>query len=267
MNTTSTSLAVVCREVRKSFGEGDSAIEVLRNVNFEAKQGELTFLVGPSGCGKTTLISVIAGLLDKSAGRVELFSEEVEKLTPRDRILFRRKNLGFVYQQFNLLPALTAAENVSVPLLAAGVSRRTATDKAKALLVKLGLKERVDMLPAKLSGGQQQRVALARALVHEPRLIICDEPTAALDHATGEAVMQLLSENAVHPDRAVIVVTHDNRVFHHADAIAHMDDGHIVKTESRTSGRNLEVLNTGHDLHFSQSSSARAVTSTNSKHV
>lgn len=225
--------AVACRQVRKSFGQGEAAVEVLRGVDFEAAQGKLTFLVGPSGCGKTTLISVIAGLLDRSAGQVELFGQDLEALTPRERILFRRQNLGFVYQQFNLLPALTAAENAAVPLLAAGVRRSEAVTRAKDLLVKLGLEHRLDALPAKLSGGQQQRVTLARALVHEPRLIICDEPTAALDHATGEAVMELLAENAVHPERAVIVVTHDNRVFHYADAVAHMDDGQIVKTEFR----------------------------------
>jgi putative ABC transport system ATP-binding protein len=232
MNNTATTAAVSCRDVRKSFGQGDAVIEVLRGVDFEAKQGKLTFLVGPSGCGKTTLISVIAGLLDRSAGQVELFGQDLEELAPRDRILFRRKNLGFVYQQFNLLPALTAAENAAVPLLAAGVSRSQAVDRAKDLLVKLGLEHRLNALPDKLSGGQQQRVTLARALVHEPRLIVCDEPTAALDHATGEAVMELLAENAVHPDRAVIVVTHDNRVFHFADAIAHMDDGRILQTEA-----------------------------------
>ena len=233
MNDKNETQAVVCLDVRKRFGEGDSAIEVLRGVNFEAIQGKLTFLVGPSGCGKTTLISVIAGLLDKNDGKVELFGQEVDKLTPRERILFRRQNLGFVYQQFNLLPALTAAENAAVPLLAAGVPRRSAIDQARALLVKLGLEHRLDALPSKLSGGQQQRVTLARALVHEPRLIICDEPTAALDHETGAAVMELLAQNAVHPGRAVIVVTHDNRVFHYADAIAHMDDGRIVRAESR----------------------------------
>jgi len=208
-------------------------VEVLRGVDFQAVQGKLTFLVGPSGCGKTTLISVIAGLLDRTAGKVELFGQDLEALAPRERVLFRRKNLGFVYQQFNLLPALTAAENAAVPLLAAGLSRTEAVDRAKELLVKLGLEHRLDAVPQKLSGGQQQRVTLARALVHQPHLIICDEPTAALDHATGEAVMDLLAENAVHPERAVIVVTHDNRVFHYADAIAHMDDGRIVRTESR----------------------------------
>jgi putative ABC transport system ATP-binding protein len=231
MNTT-TGAAVRARDLRKDFGEGPTRVEVLRGVNFDAFQGQLTFLVGPSGCGKTTLISVIAGLLDSSGGEVELFNQNIAKFSGTERILFRRKNLGFVYQQYNLLPALTAAENAAVPLLAAGIRRREAVDLAKSVLQKLGMGKRLDTLPNKLSGGEQQRVALARALVHEPRLILCDEPTAALDHATGESVMQLLAENAVHPHRAVIVVTHDTRVFHHADAIAHMDDGRIVKTES-----------------------------------
>ena len=239
MNHSDSSVAVSCRGVRKSFGAGDAAVEVLRGVDFEAIQGALTFLVGPSGCGKTTLISVIAGLLDKSSGQVELFGQNLEALTPQERILFRRKSLGFVYQQFNLLPALTAAENAAVPLLAAGVPRSKAVDRAKDLLVKLGLEHRLNATPDKLSGGQQQRVTLARALVHEPRLIVCDEPTAALDHATGEAVMELLAENAVHPERAVIVVTHDNRVFHYADTIAHMDDGRIIKTQSPTQAEQL----------------------------
>ena len=232
--------AVRARNLRKDFGEGPTRVEVLRGVNFDAFQGQLTFLVGPSGCGKTTLISVIAGLLDSSGGKVELFNQNTEKFSGTERILFRRKNLGFVYQQYNLLPALTAAENAAVPLLAAGIRRREAVDLAESVLEKLGMGNRLDTLPNKLSGGEQQRVALARALVHEPRLILCDEPTAALDHTTGESVMQLLAENAVHPERAVIVVTHDTRVFHHADAIAHMDDGRIVKTESRH-GKEIDI--------------------------
>jgi putative ABC transport system ATP-binding protein len=232
--------AVQARDLRKDFGEGPTRVEVLRGVNFDAFQGQLTFLVGPSGCGKTTLISVIAGLLDSSSGEVELFNQNLEKFSGTERIQFRRKNLGFVYQQYNLLPALTAAENAAVPLLAARIRRREAVDLAKSVLEKLGMGKRLDTLPNKLSGGEQQRVALARALVHEPRLILCDEPTAALDHATGESVMELLAQNAVHPDRAVIVVTHDSRVFHHADAIAHMDDGRIVKTESRH-GNEIEI--------------------------
>lgn len=234
MNTPTLTQAVRCRAVEKYFGEGDARIHVLRGVDFEAPQGQLTFLVGPSGCGKTTLISVIAGLLDASGGEIELFGQDTRKLSSHNQILFRRKNLGFVFQQYNLLPSLTAAENASVPLLAAGMRRKEAVDRAKALLVKLGLETRLDTLPNKLSGGQQQRVALARALVHEPRLIICDEPTAALDHATGESVMELLATSAVHPDRAVVVVTHDNRVFHFANTIAHMNDGRIEHIEQKS---------------------------------
>ena len=231
---TLTSNAVQCSAIRKSFGTGEAQTEVLRGVDFDARAGEMTFLVGPSGCGKTTLISVIAGLLDSSAGEVVLFGETIARLSPRDQIVFRRENLGFVFQQYNLLPALTAAENAAVPLLAAGVKRSVAVKRATEMLDRLGLGHRAEAMPRVLSGGQQQRVALARALVHQPRLVICDEPTAALDHKTGENVMELLATAAVHPERAVVVVTHDNRVFQFADRIAHMDDGVITAVEART---------------------------------
>jgi putative ABC transport system ATP-binding protein len=229
------SSAVHCTGVRKSFGSGDTQIEVLRGIDFAAAQGEMTFLVGPSGCGKTTFISVIAGLLDATGGEVELFGEQLKRLSAKQQILFRRANLGFVFQQYNLLPALTAAENAAVPLFAAGMSHSKAVKQAKDMLDRLGMANRADHYPKTLSGGQQQRVALARALVHQPRLVICDEPTAALDHKTGESVMELLATAAVHPDRAVLVVTHDNRVFHFADRIAHMDDGVITHTETSKS--------------------------------
>jgi len=223
--------AVSCRQVTKEFGTGDNRALVLRGVDFDVQFGEMTLLVGPSGCGKTTLLSVIAGLLDPTSGGISVLGQNVDQLSSSDSILFRRKNLGFVFQQYNLLPALTAAENAAVPLLAAGVPRKRAVDQASALLADLGLDQRLHALPSQLSGGQQQRVALARALVHEPRLIVCDEPTSALDHETGHAVMELLTKTAVRDDRAVIVVTHDSRVFDFADRIAHMDDGRIVKTE------------------------------------
>jgi putative ABC transport system ATP-binding protein len=229
MTPASETLAVSCRDVQKHFGEGETQVQALRGVEFVARFGELSFLVGPSGCGKTTLISVIAGLLDRTGGDLSVLGVEIDGLTPSERVLFRRKNVGFLFQQYNLLPAFTAAENVAVPLLIAGVQRKEALERARSLLSRLGLSKRTEALPSELSGGQQQRVALARALVHEPRLVICDEPTAALDHASGEAVMDLLAGNAVHPDRAVIVVTHDTRVFHYAQSIAHMDDGRIAK--------------------------------------
>jgi putative ABC transport system ATP-binding protein len=226
--STTSGAGVWCRDVTKQFGSGENAVEALRGVDFETRFGELSFLVGPSGCGKTTLISIIAGLLDRTRGQLSVLGTNVDELSPADRVLFRRKNLGFIFQQFNLLPALTAAENVAVPLIASGTPRRTAVDRAGALLSQLGLGNRLNAMPSTLSGGQQQRVAIARALIHEPRLVVCDEPTAALDHASGDAVMELLAANAVRPGRTVIIVTHDSRVFHYADSIAHMDDGRIV---------------------------------------
>jgi len=232
MNSDLTTSAVRCAEISKHFGEGDARVEVLRGVNFTARQGEMTFLVGPSGCGKTTLISVIAGLLNPTGGDLEILGEQHERLSATERILFRRRNLGFVFQQYNLLPSLTAAENAAVPLIADGVKRRVAVQRATDLLGRLGLGNKANAMPKVLSGGQQQRVALARALVHVPRLIICDEPTAALDHKTGESVMELLATAALAPNRAVIIVTHDNRVYHYAHTISHMNDGVITHTET-----------------------------------
>jgi putative ABC transport system ATP-binding protein len=231
MSTAAAGVAVRLRAVRKLFGEGESAVEALRGVDLEVTLGELSMLVGPSGCGKTTLISVVASLLDATEGDVEVLGEDLSRLGGRRRLEFRRENLGFVFQQYNLLPSLSAAENVAVPLLAASVKRREAVERARSLLAALGLANRVDAVPNTLSGGQQQRVALARALIHAPRLVVCDEPTSALDAHTGHAVMELLASVAVQPDRAVIVVTHDSRVFEFADAIAHMDDGRVVRTE------------------------------------
>jgi len=228
----SSEIAVQCRRVRKEFGNGAGKVMALRGVDLDVRYGAMTLLVGPSGCGKTTLLSVIAGLLNSNGGEVKVLGEQVERLPGGQQILFRRKNLGFVFQQYNLLPALTAAENAAVPLLAAGTPRRKAVRKAKHLLATLGMGERANALPKQLSGGQQQRVALARALIHEPRLLVCDEPTASLDAETGHAVMELLAAETVRPDRAVIVVTHDNRIFSFADTIARMDDGRIVSVES-----------------------------------
>src|SRR5260370_2754770 len=206
------SIAISCRGVHKHFGDR-TRVQALRGVDFEARLGELTFIVGPSGCGKTTLLSVITGLLDPSDGEVELFGSSAGRLPANERILFRRENVGCVFQQFNLLPALTAAENAAVPLIAAGMKRTEAVDRAKALLDQLGLDGRRDALPATLSGGEQQRVAIARALVHEPRLVAYDEPTPALAHATGEPLMKLVAASAGHPAPPPVVVTHHSRVF------------------------------------------------------
>ena len=225
-------LAVRCRQVTKVFGQGDAKVTALDKVDLDVLPGELTLLVGPSGCGKTTLISIIAGLLDPSAGNVTLFGTDQNRLHGGAKTAFRRANIGFVFQQYNLLPALTAAENAAVPLLIAGKPRRAAIARAKTLLGTLGMGPRVDALPSQLSGGQQQRVAIARALIHEPRLLVCDEPTAALDAQSGRVTLELLREVAVQPGRAVIVVTHDNRIFDFGDRMATMSDGRVVRVEA-----------------------------------
>ena len=225
------SIAVFSRDITKVFGRGDTQVPALRGINLKIRLGELTMLVGPSGSGKTTLLCVITGLLDATSGELVVLDQRPAELSQEELILFRRKNLGFVFQQYNLLPALTAAENVAVPLLAGGVRRQQAVARGEEFLATLGMAHRAHALPSELSGGEQQRVALARALVHEPRLIVCDEPTSALDGRTGHTVMELLSATAVRPDRAVIIVTHDARIFDFADQIAHMDDGRIVSSE------------------------------------
>jgi putative ABC transport system ATP-binding protein len=149
----------------------------------------------------------------------------------RDRTKYRGNHIGFVFQAFNLLPTLTAAENVAVPLLILGTPRKEAVERAEDALRRVGLGDKINVLPKQLSGGQQQRVAIARALVHGPKLIVCDEPTSALDHETGHKVMELLREVAVGPDRALVIVTHDARIFEFADRIAKMDDGRVVRVE------------------------------------
>src|SRR5215471_5291820 len=224
-------MAVFSRDVTKVFGRGDTQVPALRGINLKIRLGELTMLVGPSGSGKTTLLCVITGLLDATSGELVVLGQRPGELSPEELILFRRKNLGFVFQQYNLIPALTASENVAVPLLAGGVKRQQAVTRSREFLATLGMAHRANALPSELSGGEQQRVALARALVHEPTLIVCDEPTSALDGRTGHTVMELLSATAVRADRAVIIVTHDARIFDFADQIAHMDDGRIVRIE------------------------------------
>ncbi len=227
-------LAVRCQDVVKVYDVGDQKVTALNHVNLDIATGELMMLVGPSGCGKTTLISVIAGILDQDEGLCELFGENLLAMGSQDKLNFRAKNVGFVFQAFNLLPALNAAENVSVPLVINGMKRVEAERKASSVLKQVGLGERTSSLPSQLSGGQQQRVAIARALVHSPRLIVCDEPTSALDHETGHTVMELLKDVALQKDRALVIVTHDARIFNFADRIAKMDDGHIVSISDST---------------------------------
>jgi len=224
---TTPELAVKCRQLLKTYDTGDQKITALQGIDLDVHLGELMMLVGPSGCGKTTLISVIAGILDQDSGQCDVLGVDWLQLSSKNKLLFRAQNIGFVFQAYNLLPTLTAAENVAVPLIINGLKRQLAVRKAAELLEKVGLAKRAESLPSQLSGGQQQRVAIARALVHNPRLIVCDEPTSALDHQTGIHVIELLKSVAVASDRALIIVTHDARIFDYADRIAEMDDGRI----------------------------------------
>ncbi|HLF97192.1 MAG TPA: ABC transporter ATP-binding protein [Methylococcaceae bacterium] len=221
--------AVRCQSVTKSYPVGDSEVKALRGVDLEVQPGELMMLVGPSGCGKTTLISVVAGILDQDGGQCEVFGRNFLHMPDKEKLNYRARNIGFVFQAYNLLPTLTAAENVAVPLIINRTPRREALAKANEVLAGVGLGERSDSLPSQLSGGEQQRVAIARALAHGPRLVVCDEPTSALDHETGRRVMELLRGVALAGDRTLIIVTHDERIFDFADRIARMDDGRITR--------------------------------------
>ena len=221
--------AISVQNVSRDFEAGGQTLRVLHNVCTDVKAGELTYLVGESGSGKTTLISIIAGILYPTEGTVSVFGTDIYQLSDTDLVRFRLANIGFIFQQYNLLPSLNAAENASVPLVAAGMARDEALQRSRAVLEKLNMTDQADKRPNQLSGGQQQRVAIARALVHEPRLIVCDEPTAALDAKSGRRVMDLLREVALSPNRSVIIVTHDNRIFDLADRILLMEDGRITR--------------------------------------
>lgn len=221
-------IAIRVDHVAKDFPMGDDRIRVLHDINVAIKSGELTYLVGESGSGKTTLISIIAGILYPTEGAVNVFGTDIYRLTDTQLVKFRLNTIGFIFQQYNLIPTISAAANAAVPLIAAGVPRKAAIEQARALLDKLNIGDQADKLPRQLSGGQQQRVAIGRALIHAPRLVVCDEPTAALDARSGRRVMDLLREVALADDRAVIIVTHDNRVFDLADRILAMEDGRIT---------------------------------------
>jgi putative ABC transport system ATP-binding protein len=232
---------VSCRNLQKCYGSGETSVLALRGVDLDVLPGQMTLLVGPSGCGKTTLLCLIAGLLEPSKGTLEVLGQDVGRMSPLQKIDFRGQHIGFVFQQYNLLPALTAAENATVPLIIQGWRRRPALQKANELLNKLGMGDRAHAYPRELSGGQQQRVAIARALIHEPRLVVCDEPTSALDAETGQRMMGLLREVAVGADRAVLVVTHDERVLKYGDRIVQMSDGAITHLDTRTRTRKHET--------------------------
>jgi len=224
---------IAIRNISKSFHFGNTSNQVLFDISADILPGELTLLVGPSGCGKTTLISIIAGILAADSGSIDLFGTSIQELSDEKRTLFRKQNLGFIFQQFNLVPTLTVAENVALPLIIQGMREKEALKLATDMLHEVQIIERGDATINQLSVGQQQRVAIARALVIEPRLLVCDEPTASLDAQNGKRVMELLKNLALrkneegHSKRFVIVVSHDNRIYEFGDRMIEMEDGRV----------------------------------------
>ncbi|MFZ1745250.1 MAG: ABC transporter ATP-binding protein [Nitrospirales bacterium] len=227
LNHESAHWLVQARGVVKSFGEGEARIPVLKGVDLNVAHGEVLLLVGPSGSGKTTLLSVIAGILESDEGEVKILGESILELSASEKTKFRRDHLGFIFQQYHLLPTLTAVENAAVPLLIRGVAKHEALAQAEKILGSMGMGERLAALPTRLSGGEQQRVAIARALVSDPQLLLCDEPTANLDGETGHRIVRQLHDIGKQHDRGVIIVTHDTRIFEFGDRIVHMEDGRV----------------------------------------
>ncbi len=218
---------VSVRDVRKTYAAGAAAVHALDGVSLDVEPGEVVLLMGPSGSGKTTLLSVMGCILRPTAGRVRIAGRDVTDLDERELPRVRLESIGFIFQGFNLFPTLTARENIEVALNLTGVDGPPARRRASELLERVGLAERADAFPATLSGGQKQRVAIARALANDPRIVMADEPTAALDSTSGRAVTELLAELAHERDRAVVIVTHDPRVVPYADRTVHIEDGRI----------------------------------------
>lgn len=229
-------LAVDARGVTKVFGSGALAFQALRGVDFQVAGGELVMLVGPSGSGKTTLLSILGCVLAATAGEVSLFGTRITGRREAELPTLRQALIGFVFQGHNLIASLSAVDNVRLVLETRGYRRREAAREARELIGRVGLADQADRYPEALSGGQRQRVAIARALAGQPPLVLADEPTAALDAVAGLAVTELLTELCRERGSTVVVVTHDNRIFHLADRIVHIEDGHIVPSEPGSQG-------------------------------
>lgn len=226
-------LAIDARGVRKRFGEGALSFEALKGVDLQVARGEVLMLAGPSGSGKTTLLSILGCVLSPTAGEVRLLGEEISVLGEAELAALRLASIGFVFQGYNLIAALPSRDNVALVLEMRGVPRPQALSQADELLSKVGLAERRHHRPRDLSGGQRQRVAIARALVSEPSLVFADEPTAALDAQSGLQVSELLRQLTKERGTTAVIVTHDNRIFHLADRIVHIEDGSILPEENK----------------------------------
>ncbi len=219
--------------VWKLYASGTSTVEAVRGVNLTLQTGEMVAIMGPSGCGKTTLLNVLSGIDEPTAGTVTVNNQPLFGITDNERTSMRSKYLGFIFQDFNLLPVLSAVENVELPLLLLGHGANEARKRALEALKDVGLEERSQHRPAELSGGQQQRVAVARAIVHRPSVILCDEPTGNLDSKTSAEVLTLLKRLNSEQDTTFLIVTHDANIAALCDRVIQMDDGLIVNPDAQ----------------------------------
>jgi putative ABC transport system ATP-binding protein len=226
--TTSPAAALELEAVVKRYGAGLAEVRALTDVSLRVEPGQLVAVMGPSGCGKSTMLHLSGALEDPDAGHVLVGGRDLSTLSARERAALRRTDVGFVFQRLNLVPSLTAIENVMLPLELEGVGRRDARAQAREALVSVGVDEQLDRFPDDFSGGQQQRIAVARALVGTRRLILADEPTGALDTMTGDAVIELLAGLPSRTGTAVVLVTHEPRYAAWADRVVFMRDGRIV---------------------------------------
>ncbi|MBN1110083.1 MAG: ABC transporter ATP-binding protein [Methanomassiliicoccales archaeon] len=217
-----------CQDIVKTYVTGDIRVEALRGITMEIEKGEMVGVMGPSGCGKTTLLNCLSGIDEVTSGKVWIEDVELTELDDNAKTRFRARRMGFIFQFYNLLPVLSAVENVELPLLISGDSPAMAREKALRLLETVGLKERATMRPASLSGGERQRVTVARALVNTPALVWADEPTGDLDKRTADDVMALMRRLNEQNGQTFIIVTHDPEVGMQCDRIIHMRDGEIV---------------------------------------
>jgi len=226
-----TESVIEAANVSKSFGSGPAWVQALKDVNLTLNGGELTVLMGPSGSGKTTLLSILGCMLAPTGGTVRVCGTSTSGARPAELAKIRRHHIGFVFQSYHLFSTLTVAENVRLALDVRGERGPKAVEKAKEILASVGLTSKMSSFPRQLSGGEQQRVAIARAVVAEPSAILADEPTAALDSANGHATMAILSAIAKERGRAVLVVTHDPRLFEFANRIVHIEDGSLTREQ------------------------------------
>ena len=212
----------------KWFGTEDNKTYAVRDVSFEVNYGEMLYIIGPSGSGKTTLLSIISGILRPNAGMVITKGKELWRLTDAELTNFRLYSIGFVFQDFHLFPKLTSQENVAIPLILQRKEWDECMQRAQKSLAIVGLKGKEDLQPYKLSIGEQQRVAIARAIIAEPDLLVFDEPTASLDGTTGKKIISFVRENVLNDKRAIVLVTHDNRIYNDATRILRMEDGKMI---------------------------------------